>query len=184
MATGSPLAEDEDEQYTDAQRDTPITTPRTQRSNRQAKKKEKRSEAHRSIQLEEREPLRRVDNLTYDGLIISDQPLKRVNNLRSYRTNEPESESESETETMVNTRHVAAKKKASAAKNKAQDGNNGAAEGDKDPVILPELAQLPPEQLQAFVQLAMQNLPAPAGKKRQAQGHNQGNDAGAPPEEG
>ena len=81
---------------------------------------------------------------------------------------------------MVNTRQ----KKASAAKKKANGGNNVSAEGDKEPVILPELAQLPPEQLQALMQLAMQHLPAPAGKKRQAQGQNGDNNAGVPPQEG
>jgi len=131
----SPIADDED-QFTDAQPNTPITAPRTQRTIRQAKNKEKRAKANRSIQLDNREPLRRVD---YH---------------QSYANVDLDESSESETDTMVSTRHLNAKKKAAAEKRKRaaalKDDEEGAQDVDISTVLnqLP-LNQLPREQLQA-----------------------------------
>ena len=125
----SPIAENDEDQFTDAQPKTPITAPRTQRTNRQAKNKEKRAKANRSIQLDNREPLRRVDNH------------------QSYHHKEQsESSSESETDTMVSTCHLNAKKKKAAEKRKAAALKDDKEEA-QDIDILPEMNALPPEQL-------------------------------------
>jgi len=124
----SPIADDED-QFTEAQQNTPITTPRAQRTIRQAKNKEKRAKANRSIQLDNREPLRCVDNH------------------QSYHHKEQsESSSESETDTMVSTRHLNAKKKKAAEKRKAAALKDDEEEA-QDIDLLPEMNALTLEQL-------------------------------------
>jgi len=155
----SPIAEDDEDQFTDAQPKTPITAPRTQRTIRQAKNKEKRAKANRSIQLDTCEPLRRIDNH------------------QSYHHKEQSESPESETDAMVSTRHLQAKKKAVEKRKKAAALKDDKQEA-QDIDILNALNQLPPEQLQALMQEALKqagvNVPPGATKKAQGKANNAG----------
>jgi len=154
----SPIAEDEEDRFTDAQPNTPIT-PRTHRTIRQAKNKEKRAKANRSIQLDTREPLRRVDNH------------------QSYHHKDQSESSELETDTMVSTHHLKAKKaKAEAKRKKAALKDDKEETQDID--ISTALNQLSPDQLQALIEEALKQagvkVPPDAAKKPQGKANNAG----------